>query len=169
MANFFNIFKTATTQENSSPSRDKMAPGTRICHDPHLVDKLKDDHANLLELWGAIDKALKKGDVKGMGILLSRFKTALNNHLLVENVKLYVYLTQYLANDPDNAEIIKDFRTEMNSIGRTVTTFLRTYTVSPIKPEQLMEFKTQFDAIGAALVDRIEREESTLYQLYIQV
>ena len=169
MANFFDIFKATTTEENSTSSHSKMAPGTRICHDPHLVDKLKNDHANLLELWGSIDKALKKGDVKTMGTLLTRFKTALNNHLLVENVKLYVYLTQYLANDPDNAEIIKDFRAEMNSIGRTVTTFLRTYTASPIKPDQLMDFKAQFDAIGAALVDRIDREESTLYELYIQV
>lgn len=170
MGNLFDFFKTQSKEPaQHNVSEDKIAPGTTIKHDPELILKLKNDHAALLALWGGIGKALDKSDVKAMGMLLSKFKSSLNNHLLTENVKLYVYLTQHMADDPYNSDIIKDFRSEMNAIGRTVTAFLRTYTNSPIKPDQLQEFRTQFETIGEALVDRIDREESTLYELYRQI
>lgn len=165
MGIFGGLFKK---EEVGQQTQEKMAPGTSIRYEPELIPKLKNDHASLLTIWGNMAKALDKGDAKTISGLLSKFKSALNNHLLTENVKLYVYLTQHLADDPYNSEIIKEFRSEMNTIGRTVTTFLRTYTSRPIKDCELDEFRTQFEAIGEALVDRIEREENTLYELYLQ-
>lgn len=164
------LFKKTEEANTSKPSEvtKKVAPGTQLQYDPGLIKMLKQDHEELLEIWLAIGKAMDKQDVKTMASLLTEFKAKLNKHLLTENVKLYVYLTRSLTNDQQHSEVVKDFRSEMNHIGRTVTTFLRTYTQSPIEIGMLDTFKDEFEAIGGALVNRITREEDVLYALYLQ-
>lgn len=145
----------------------QAVPGTNIQYDPALIGRLTGEHKELLSLYDQVAKAVAANHIAKVPSLLGEFKVSLMEHLLQENVKLYAYLKTNLATNEQNSEIINEFQHEMGKIGRTVMGFLRTYTETPLTPENLDEFKKQFEAIGAALVSRIQREEQTLYTLYM--
>lgn len=142
------------------------APGTGIRHDPQLIEGLKEDHRLLLEIFGAIDAARKSGELMTVQSRLDQFRMALQDHLLKENVRLYVYLEHQLANDPTSHEMMHGFRREMDAIGKVVVGFLAKYREIGIHPELADAFAADLAAIGQALGGRIRREEDTLYPMY---
>src|SRR3990172_9372386 len=73
---------------------------------------------------------------------------------------------QILADDEVNAQIINEFRHEMNGIAQVVMAFVRRYSDSELNAVSLIAMKKELEEIGAALVKRIQREENTLYPLY---
>ena len=87
----------------------------------------------------------------------------MNDHLLTENVRLYIYLTHSFASDEINGDLVKEFRGEMNQIAKAVMAFLSRYETLGVDKELATSFGTDLEAIGGALVARIEREENTLY------
>lgn len=142
------------------------APGTQIRHDPELIANLKDDHALLLEIFGAITAAANTGDYAQVEQRLGHFRTVLMDHLLKENVRLYVYLEHTLVNDASSHQLIREFRHEMDAIGRVVVDFLVKYKAIATQPGLAVGFTGELASIGEALVARIHREESTLYPMY---
>lgn len=146
--------------------QESVAPGTGIRHDPQLVEALKEDHRALVEIFTSIDAAFKGGDLLTVQTNLERFRTALQDHLLKENVRLYVFLEHQLANDPPSHEMMHGFRREMDAIGKVVVNFLTKYKQIGIHPELAAAFGADLAMIGDALAARIKREEETLYPLY---
>ncbi len=142
------------------------APGTKIHHDPRLIEALKEDHRLLLEIFAAIDGARQQGDLMVVQTRLNQFRIVLQDHLLKENVRLYVFLEHQLVNDPTSHQLMHGFRHEMDDIGRAVVGFLTRYKEIGLHPELAAAFATDLDAIGEALVARIQREEDTLYPMY---
>ncbi len=59
------------------------------------------------------------------------------------------------------------FWDEMQQVGKVVTAFLRKYNHSDFTADLQATFGGELDAIGAALAGRIQREEETLYRLYL--
>lgn len=152
-------------EDKAAPAH--TAPGTSISFDPALIERLTGDHRRLLDIYKHVQGALAKGDYPGVKKLLGDFRTALQEHLLTENVKFYVYVSRQLASDETSSKIISDFRSEMQTIGRVVMDFLRRYTESGVDAPGADRFRGELEEIGAALVQRIEREEGTLYPLYL--
>jgi regulator of sigma D len=144
----------------------KPAPGTSIRFDPALVSVLKHDHRKLLGTYKEIQDALAAGDFARMKERLASFRTLLQGHLLTENVRLYVYLAHQLQGDETSSQIIRDFRHEMDGIGRTVMAFLRRYSDGLLAPDEVPALKRELEVIGAALASRIRSEEEVLYPLY---
>jgi regulator of sigma D len=142
------------------------APGTTIHHDPHLIERLMGDHQVLLDIFGAISEASKSGDLVEAQKQLEHFRTTIMDHLLKENVRLYIYLEHLLANDAVAHELMHGFRREMDAIGKVVVGFLSKYKSLASHPELAAEFSRDLTAIGEALVARIRREEETLYPMY---
>ena len=142
------------------------APGTSIHHDPRLIESFKEDHRLLLDIYKAIDAARAEGNLLTVQTRLEQFRMVLQDHLLKENVRLYVYLEHVLQGDPVSRQLMHEFRHEMDGIGRVVVGFLGKYREIGIHPELADEFAKDFAAIGAALVARIRREEDTLYPMY---
>lgn len=142
------------------------APGTQIHHDPRLIEALKEDHLLLLDIFKAIDSARQQGDLMTVQTRLNQFRIVIQDHLLKENVRLYVYLEHLLAGDPTSHELMHGFRHEMDGIGRAVVGFLTRYKEIGLHPEAAGKFATDLAAIGEALVARIRREEDTLYPMY---
>lgn len=142
------------------------APGTMIRHDPALVGGLKQDHQLLLEIYGSIRKAAAAGDLPAVQTRLEHFRIVLQDHLLKENVRLYVYLEHMLQGDPTSHEMMHGFRHEMDAIGRTVVGFLNRYKFIAGEPSLAAAFAVELDSIGQALAARIRREEQTLYPMY---
>ncbi|MBI5899305.1 MAG: hemerythrin domain-containing protein [Rhodocyclales bacterium] len=142
------------------------APGTTIGHDAGLIASLKADHQRLLAGFQSIAASSLAGNLASVQQQLGQFQTLLMDHLLKENVRLYVYLEHVLKDDPVSHEMMHGFRHEMDAIGRVVVGFLGKYKAIGSHPELAAEFSTDLKAIGEALVARIKREEDILYPMY---
>lgn len=82
---------------------------------------------------------------------MSDLKLALQSHIMVGNVRFYVYLQQKFAADATRARYVADIRRDMDGI---------------VHPELLAEFKSDLDTIGTVLTKRVQLEEMRLYTLY---
>lgn len=146
---------------------EKAAPGTAIRFHPELVAELKHDHQVLLTLFASIQAAFKDGRLQAVVEHLDAFRTSIQSHLLKENVRLYIYLEHQLASDETSHQLIHDFRHEMDGIGKAVVAFLAKYKDLSVDGNLVASFGRDLEAVGKVLVDRIRREEETLYPLYV--
>ncbi len=156
-----------TTRQEDAGSEHRVAPGTEIRFDPGLVDKLKAEHRSLLKLYSKISRAFTDSKLDEVSEALGDTKALLQGHLLTENVRLYVYLEHQFASNEANMELIRDFRREMDSIGRTVLTFLKKYEVIGSEKGLAATFEKDLESLGKVLSKRIQHEEETLYPLYM--
>lgn len=142
-----------------------QSPASRqIGYDATLVDSLLHDHATLGGIYrhiGELQSAARHDDLRAE---LVNFKSRLEAHVLTENVRFYTYLEQSL--DADNAEVMHDFRREMNTIARTVVNFVKQYQAAAFTPSQRQQFASDYKKVGEVLEHRLDAEESNLYQLY---
>lgn len=156
----------SNTPAPAPKSKAANAPGTHIHHDSELIASLKDDHQKLLKTFQAIGAASFAGELGKVQSLLGQFQTMIMDHLLKENVRLYVYLEHLLANDSVSHQMMHGFRHEMDGIGRVVVGFLEKYKTISQHPELAESFPADLQGIGEALVARIKREENILYPMY---
>ena len=193
---FFNMFKSqpspavstsqaattpASTTTNTAPEvenddedffaspKDRIfdrEPDSVIQFYPKLVDHLEADHQQLLRLYTNVGNTLNIGEYQLIPGQLNKFKDDLKAHLEAENIRFYGYLEQSLKNKRDEFQAMRNFRKEMRSIERTVIKFLDKWITDGIDTNTSDEFKAEYDAIGSALVKRIESEEKELYILY---
>lgn len=170
MFNFFNK-KTSTpaASEERAASQYASAPGSEIRYSPTLVDELKNDHKDLLALYMAIKSSFERGDYGDVSTKLNEFRVGLQGHLLTENVRFYIYIDRVHGQDQMNSELIRSFRREMDGIGRTALNFLQKYEMIGVDKALASAFAADFAAIGAVLTERIKKEESVLYPLYMPV
>lgn len=145
-----------------------MAPGTRISYHPELIADLKDDHQSLVNLYTEISGHVERRDFEQASEAMNTLRHELQSHLLTENIKLYIYLVHHFEGDNANVELVKNFRRENDKIGRTAVKFLQTYS-SPADIEiQVDKFSQEWAGLGEVLVQRIDREESILYPMYVE-
>lgn len=170
MGLFGNWFKGKPQQDvtrTAAKTLDYLKPPERtIRYDPGLVENLRHDHSELVAMYGQLGQDVRDGHYQRIPNSLLAFKTRLEAHLLIENVRFYVYLEQALAQDSDNMAIIRDFRREMNGIARGVVEFVRRYQQLRVTSANANDFMREYDEVGKLLVMRIEREEGNLYPLY---
>lgn len=150
------------------PQESKCAPGTRIHFDPNLVGELKEDHQALLALYDDIKSTFESKQYGELPNKLDEFRSTLQQHLLTENVRLYIYLAHTFQCDDMNFELIRDFRKEMDGIAKTVMNFLQKYDAIGIDNNLAPSFSEDFATIGEVLNARLEKEEKTLYPLYME-
>ena len=163
----FDFFKGKDKSDQSS-GESTPSTGTGIGYDPSLISKLKGDHQELLKLYGNVNAAFTSGDFPSVIRELDKFRVALHAHLLLENVKFYIYLRHSLAEDPTSYELANGFKKEMDGIGKAVMAFLTKYQSIGVDKDLANTFGAELAGIGKVLVDRINREEGTLYPLYHQ-
>lgn len=144
----------------------QRAPGTRIGYDPLLLQRLRADQQRMLELFTQTQALLNSRDYGGVYRKLGELRIVLQDHLMTANVKFYVYMSRLLANDPAKSAIINDCRREMLANSRQLMDFLRTYTAVRLDDNLAETFQIDLLVIGSVLVQRIEREQTTLFPLY---
>jgi hypothetical protein len=154
----------------SAPAQNVLSnlaqPQRTIRYDQNLVTNLKKDHIELVYMYTQLGDDVHNDRFERIADTLLAFKTRLEAHLLVENLRFYVYLEQSLANDADNVGLIRDFRQEMNRIARGVVEFVKRYQQQRVTHENQAAFMHDYNEVGRLLTLRIEREESNLYPLY---
>lgn len=143
-----------------------FAPGTELPYDSGLIANFKADHQTLFKRYDTMLEAAAKGDAEETAKRLKQVSTILHDHLLKENVRLYAYLAHCITDEGDK-ELVSQMRGEMSRIGRSITHFIRHYTDFPVTAGTVAEFTRQANDIRHALEDRMQREESTLYTLYL--
>ncbi len=160
--------ETATSESSASPKARiyDREPDSNIQFYPKLVDHLEADHQQLVRLYTNIGNTFNIREYQLIPGQLRMFQENLKAHLDAENIKFYGYLEQSLKDKPEEFAAMRNFRKEMRTIERTVIKFLEKWMTDGIKPESSEEFKAEYDAIGGALVKRIESEEKELYILY---
>jgi len=149
-----------------SPARAPVAPGTRIGYDPMLLTRFRGDHRRMLGIFTQVQDLLLTHDYDGVRRKLGEFRILLQDHLMLASAKLYVYVARLHANDNATSARIRAHRQDMLHNNRLIMDFLRTYSAARLDDSFAAEFQSELLAIGAALVERIDQEESTLYPLY---
>jgi regulator of sigma D len=157
------------SSEKAAEATKETPTSTGISYDVALIQKLKEDHQELVKLFTAIKSAATEGHFAEIPKILSEFKLALQTHLAVENVRFYVYVQQIYANDTDTSDFISGLRTEMNGIARVVMKFTEKYGATQLSHFNVAGFLAELDEIGSVLVKRVQLEESRLYALYRSV
>jgi regulator of sigma D len=84
-------------------------------------------------------------------------------------VKIAIYLEHSLTSDMASSALVHEFRQEMNGIGQAMLEFLNKYKEIATRPDFAVPFGKDLESVGKVLVDRIKREEDTLYPLYFRV
>jgi hypothetical protein len=168
--NFFGLFSKKNESKSANfieKQKSTPLPGTQLFYEDKLITDLKNDHQALLAIYGQIGEALENNNHDEIVDLFVDFSSGLRSHILKENLKLYVYLSHAMVLDTESLALIIELRSEMSKIGRTVNSFLTRYSELPWTTEKMASFPVEFKQIGDVLVERIEREESTLYPLYM--
>ncbi len=149
------------------PTLEQRRAGAAIAYDAELVPALKRDHSDLVKLYGLIGERAQSGDFQQIPQMLNAFKVHLEGHLIAENVRFYNYVENGLQGDAENTALVRSFRREMNAIARGVVDFVKKYQVGSFDPAMRAEFLVDYQTVGGLLAQRIEREEGSLYPLYL--
>ncbi|NIP74050.1 MAG: hemerythrin domain-containing protein [Gammaproteobacteria bacterium] len=165
---FFRNKNRRQTGKEDGRQEYKPAPGTDIRFDPDLINQLKGDHQALLKLYGEIKSAFDAQKYDTVAKKLGDFRSALQAHLLTENIRLYIYLSHMFKSDDINFELVRGFRKEMDGIAKAVMDFLKKYDAIGVDPKLAPDFAKDFAGIGEVLGARIQKEEKTLYPLYME-
>jgi regulator of sigma D len=149
------------------PASTKLATdGGGIRYDAQLVSRLKEDHQELVRIYAAIKSAARAGHFNELPALLTKLKLDFQTHIMLENVKFYVYVQQHCAQDTETSVFISDVRKEMDDIARTVVKFVKTYASANLGQDTIMAFNAELEQIGTVLLQRVALEETRLYALY---
>lgn len=139
--------------------------GAKIAYYPNLVEEFKEEHAQLFSLYTEIVKNYEENQVDRVSSNLKEFKQVLVDHLMRENILLYIFLKYLYVENIEHKNYAYKMQKEMTTIGNSVFDFIKRATSDSF--EYNSEFKSELDAIGAALIERVELEESSLYSLYV--
>ena len=150
------------------PPVEQRRTGFGIAYDADLVPALKRDHVDLVKLYGAIGDDAKQGNFQQIPQMLMAFKVHFEGHLIAENVRFYNYVENAMQGDSDSSTLVRSFRREMNAIARGVVDFVKKYQLSNFDQNMRAEFLADYQAVGGLLTQRIEREEASLYPLYLR-
>lgn len=154
----------ALPQETYAP-----APGTEIRYSPVLVKELTDEHQECFQLHEAIVAAHTAKRFTAIPSLLKDFEALLNGHLITERVRLYAYMSGYFSHDARTRNMLRDYRSEMDRIGDSVVKLLRKYRDMGTHDLSDERFRFDFEEMRAVLAERMRREETVLYPLYMPV
>jgi regulator of sigma D len=142
----------------------------RFPFNPDLISKLKKDHQELLVVFARIVEASENSQFSEISKNLRELKIAFNGHIVHEETKFYGYLENLFkpAKHATERKIARDLRNEMRGISKAVTDFCEKWITTTVAAESHKDFDGELEAIGEALVTRINLEESTLYTLYVE-
>jgi hypothetical protein len=161
----------ARASTDAAPLLQKQTPlyaqGTKIAYDPQLIERLLDDHRRVVGIFTEVRQSFVGGDTPRAAALLEQFKSGIQEHLITEEIKLYVYLQSALAGDQMNRTLMRHMHHEMSLISQDVLNFLGKYSALGKTPALNETFLDDLDKVGVVLTERIQHEETMLYPLYM--
>ncbi len=135
-------------------------------YDPGLIARLTDDNRELLRTCKAAQAAAADGRFDDIAHLLAHLRHTFHAQAAAEHARLYPYLQQRVARDPEAVALIAGARREMDELGFEVMKVVDAYLAYP--PTHLNEapFRYDLEQAGASLARRVQKVEAQLYSLY---
>lgn len=139
-----------------------------ISYNPQLISKLKGDHQELFAIYTRLHGYGIGSNLAKIAPDLIVFRRTFTSHILLENVRFYVYLERLLINHPEEKNYVRSLRKDMNGIAAAVSAFCEKWITTPVTTSTQSAFTAELQGIGSALTDQVELEESKLYTLYVE-
>jgi hypothetical protein len=139
-------------------------PGSTIYYDKDLIGKLESDHVEMKTLLSRIVLDEEKGKISSARSKILKLNEKFKKHSVLEHIRLYVYLNKITENDKMSHEIVTDFRFDMAEINKAVSSLV-------VASNSMNErnLRKEINKFGKVLLDRIDREETILYPIYMPV
>ena len=137
-------------------------------YDKKLIQNLKQDHKELLNIFQRIVKHTKKGNVDNILEDLDDFKFEFQTHIQLEEQFFYPYVLNKYKNNSEIASMLKKKEDEMKEITKVLFNFLKKYENNDYLKNNLDKFKEELNVLGNALKERIYFEENNMYTLYMK-
>jgi len=169
ISSFINRWRTPNEAAVQQVEEYAPAPGTGIRYSPDLVAEFKRDHERFFALHSSILAAHEHSDLSAIPSLMSEFEAAMTGPLLMERVRLYAYMDAYFSVDQKTRQMLREYRMEMDRIGDSVMQLIRKYRNIDTDVALQGSFGPDFEELGTVLAERMEREETILYPLYMPV
>lgn len=135
-------------------------------YDPALVAALTLEHRSLVSLLVRA-KALAQRESYGEAMdTLQEFSQGLAGHLKRESAELHPYLTAHLKGE-DRDRILREMRASSAHVEKAVEGFLKHYAGYPVGERNVGIFVMEIDGVSEEFCERIEKEEATVYTLYV--
>lgn len=135
-------------------------------YDPALVSALTLEHRSLVTLLVRA-KSLAQQELYGEAMdTLHQFSQGLAEHLKRESAELHPYLTAHLRGE-DRDHILREMRAGSVHVERSVEGFLKHYAGYPVGERNVGMFVVEIDGVSEEFCERIEKEEATVYTLYM--
>jgi hypothetical protein len=145
-----------------------LVPSVGISYNPNLIAKLKGDHQELFAVYNRLHESAMSALFAKITDDLIVLRRAFSGHILLENVRFYVYLEKLLKDHPEEKNYVHLLRKDMNGIAITVSGFCEKWITNPVTTLTQSGFTAELQSIGGALTSRVELEETTLYTLYVE-
>jgi hypothetical protein len=97
---------------------------------------------------------------------LLRFSQGLAEHLKRDSAELHPYLTSHLKGE-DRDRILREMSAGSVHVERAVQGFLKHYAGYPVGERNVGMFVVEIDGVSEEFCERIEKEEATVYTLYM--
>ena len=135
-------------------------------YDPSLVAALTLEHRSLVSLLVRA-KALALRESYGEAMdTLHEFSQGLAEHLKRESAALHPYLTAHIKGE-DRDRILREMRASSAHVEKAVEGFLKHYAGYPVGERNVGMFVMEIDGVSEEFCERIEKEEATIYTLYV--
>jgi len=135
-------------------------------YDPDLVSALCIEHRSLVMLLVKASNAAQHQRYEDIREILGEFKADLRDHLKREGAELNPYLSAHLKGE-DSRDALKDMRNNSLHIERAVEGLLKHYSQYPVNEKTVLRFEMELSGVIEEFSERLEREESSFYTLYL--
>ena len=172
LQNLFKLGQTQTQMCGTTVAGNTVDPvksdfiETGISYSSDLIQHLKHDHVELVELYGAIAGFIEQQQYEFIAPGLEELKSRFNLHIMQENLHFYCYLEQSFQGQQEKLDMIKGYRKEMNAISTAVVRFIKKWQDQMINDDNVSRFTEEYNSVGEVLAQRIDQEENNLYTLY---
>ena len=136
-------------------------------YDPQLIERLKEDHAELSDIFTRLGTTTKL-DLNSVQPDLIQLRSSFQKHIQTEKIYFYSYLDRLLVDHPTVREEAHVVWLDMNDIANSIAHFIHEWTASLPTEETLPLFLEHLGRTQKILFGRIELEENTLYTLYTE-
>jgi hypothetical protein len=158
-------FFSRKTKQDEAPQAGKAAEPEAV-YDPGLVTALTLQHRSLTTLLVKATSVAQQRQFAEVASLLTRFKLELDEHLKREHQEFFPYLSAHLKGD-DAKDILREARANSLYIERAVESFLNHYTGYPVGERTVLRFGMELSGVIEEFCERLEKEEATIYTLYL--
>lgn len=133
---------------------------------PDALEAFNRDHKKIVAALASARACAAQSRWEEARVQLSAFNVAVQGHAIKEGVRLYGPLRDHFFDDPKALEIFEAYRVEMAGLAARISDFAQSRRTLVASEALQRTFTRDLDVLGAALVERLAREEDYLFPMF---